>query len=182
MVLKDFVVTKTMCGGKMCDKQGLYKEGRASIKCPCIGMVSRSNSMAFVMHLELTMSNGSVKSVRDFSSEWWMTTFIFQGGIPQGYTIDSSDYESFDQLIETVTEVLNTVNENGGWDALGWAKWGYITDRAVEDSGAPYNQPAETTKVKAPEVALHVVSLLPSEPHTINTVAMADLKINLNEE
>ena len=180
-MLSNTFVMNTPCAGHTCDKQGLVKNGKCVAKCSCIQGVNRTSTVVFCFTLKITTREGEEIVVRDFASDWWTKTFVLENGVPLGYRFDANDYDLMEEIESNANMVLAEGNNAGGWDALGWAKWGYVIDQAVApDSNAPLNASSNEGKVKSGTLTHHVVSLLPSDPTRLNPVTMNGHMVNLH--
>ena len=166
----------------MCDKQGLFRDGRDATECACVNMEQRVPKPCFVLNLKIQILGGETIVIQNFSIQSWLEMFVFLNGIPPGYRIDDNDWLLMESIGDAIDEVLSHVNANGGWDALAWAKFGYITDRATtkpdQNQRNPYGE-SEGENTKSGTLTHHLVTLLPSRPMNINPVTMDDFMINL---
>ena len=86
--------------------------------------------------------------------------FYLKKRLPSTITVNAltMTQEYFD--IETaITNVVNLVNENGGWTVTGWYKRGLITDKSLLEV-PPSN--VVSTEVASGQINYHIVQLLPS--------------------
>ena len=66
--------------------------------------------------------------------------------------------EYFD-VKDAIGNVVELVNNNGGWTFVGWYKFGIITDKSLLDL-PPSN--AVSTEVTSGQINYHIVQLLPT--------------------
>ena len=172
----------TMCGGDMCDKMGMYKEGRVSQRCVCFAM---SNGRTFLpglaLNIEVVERTGNTFEAFDFSSQYFLQTFIFKGKFPLGTRESTlSQWEMDGAIMDTVDNVFDRVNQEGGWTIIGWTKMGLVKDEAApEGPKGAFNGQNEEAKIEAGTLNYHITSLLPTTPQAINTAPMESFRIDL---
>ena len=166
----------------MCDKMGLYKEGRVSRTCVCFAM---SNGRTFLPGLALNLAvverTGNTFESFDFSSQFFLETFIFKSKFPLGTRESTlSQWEMDEAIMDGVDNVFHSVNQEGGWTIIGWTKMGLVKDEAApEGPKGAFNGQNEEAKIEAGTLNYHITSLLPSTPQAINTVEMDSFRIDL---
>ena len=172
----------TLCGGDMCDKNSMYKDGRVSPRCVCYAM---SNGRTFLpgmaLNIKVAERTGNTFEAFDYSSQYFLQTYIFKGKFPLGTRESTlSHWEMDGAIMNTVDGVFDRVNQEGGWSIIGWTKMGLVKDEAApEGPKGAFNGQNEEAKIEAGTLNYHITSLLPSTPQAINTAAMESFRIDL---
>ena len=157
------VTEDVSCNGRFCDRQNPLVQ---SVSCGCFtsGLTSESVVAECTVELLVDLPAGVSRfgvddargiTVQDFRSLRF-SEFIFN---------NLGDYAKQDQdsiLIHTpiarrqVNALVDYVNNNGGWTAVGWFKKGEVKDLAAT---------TEEVKVDSDEVKFHLSFLLPTDPN-----------------
>ena len=163
-VLKNMTITinrstpiKTTCGGLLCDKQRC-SDWNGTRGCGCYNVRDDISNIAFEHSVFFDTGNDFVQH-NDFSSTKF-SLFYLKKRLPSTITVNAltMTQEYFD--IETaITNVVNLVNENGGWTVTGWYKRGLITDKSLLEV-PPSN--VVSTEVASGQINYHIVQLLPT--------------------
>ena len=178
----------TQCGGAMCDKQDLYRNGRMESKCSCISNIQRLCGTTIVMQLRLNNGGEEEMLINDFTSTWFMNNYMFKERL--GAHIRASyfsDPDIEDELLSCTRKVMRYINDRGGFRIIGWAKRGMIQDQGAtvqQDQGQQrYGQPTNqgNNMVENADVRLHIVRIDPTHPENIDLGELNDLKYNMGE-
>jgi len=120
----------TQCGGAMCDKQDLYRNGRMESKCSCITNIQKLCRTTIDMQLRINNAGEEEMLINDFTSTWFMNNYMFR--IRLGAHIKASyfsDPDIEDELLNCTRKVMRYINGRGGFRIIRWAKHGMIQDR-----------------------------------------------------
>jgi len=178
----------TQCGGAMCDKQDLYRNGRMESKCSCISNIQRLCGTTIVMQLRLNNGGEEEMLINDFTSTWFINNYMFKERL--GAHIRASyfsDPDIEDELFNCTRQVMRYINDRGGFRIIGWEKCGMIKDQgeaAQQDQGPRgYGQPTiqGNNMVENADVRLQIVRIHPTNPENINMNRLNALKSNMVE-
>jgi len=170
------------CGGKMCDKNAMYKGGRVSHSCACFTMSNGRNYLpGIAMNLMIRERSGNMFESFDYSSQKFLATYIFNGEFPIGTRQSAlADWEMDERIITTTDNVFRSINNAGGWTVIGWTKMGHVRDEAApEGPRGAFNGQNEEAKVEAGTLKYHISSLFPTTPQDVNLVQMDSYRIDL---
>lgn len=76
------------CGGKMCDDANNMQDGRVRAKCPCMQMTQRTGNPMISLTLKITYNAGTVITIQNFCSKFFLRTCIFKRELPPGFRAD----------------------------------------------------------------------------------------------
>ena len=188
--LNKTLVVSTTCNGLMCDKSSINEWN--NIKgCGCVGMNPNVSNLSFIHSIwfnavaDMNMADYETVQRRlkhlNFSSTKFSLCYLSNRIPPtvrKSSLSQSSDH--FWELETAIENVVNFVNENGGWTVIGWYKRGSIKDRSlIESTGSNNitNNSNEGTTVGSGNLNFHVVELLPTNQELLDktTYLGADL-------
>ena len=166
----------TTCNGLMCDKSCI-SEWNSNIKgCGCVGMSPNVSNLALVhsiwissvAEMALTAHERIQRRIShtDFSSTKFSLCYL-TNRIPP--TVSKSSLSQANSLYwdleECIEDVVNFVNDNGGWTVVGWYKRGAIKDRSLIESSGNNNgaNGNEDATVGSGKLSFHVVDLTPTD-------------------
>ena len=123
---------ETGCAGRFCDKQRIHEIAQYRQGCACYVWSDRRNNMVIDHSMQIN-HNGSAWSVyiSKFSSLRFSSlyqTSVFSTAIRRDMLELSKQYYELEDKIDDVVELINN---NGGFTVVGWYKRGIINDRAV---------------------------------------------------
>ena len=173
--LNKTLVASTTCSGLMCDKSSISEWN--NIKgCGCVGMNPNISNLSLVHSIWINavenMNMAEHETVQrhikhsDFSSTKF-SLFYLSSRIPPTVRKSSLSHapDLFWNLEFAIEEVVDFINENGGWTVVGWYKRGSIKDRSLIESTGSSNSASnanEDTTVGSGNLNFHVVELLPT--------------------
>lgn len=169
------------CGsGALCDQQDAYKNGVLRTTCACYTTGSNKRTAGVSVDLSLTQRDGQQIRISNYSSAWFMRTYVANGDLPPGIGAgEIMQSGTFDMTaMDACESIFRYVNDNGGWTATLWVKPGLVRDQATVADSAQYN-PAAPTLVEAGSLTYHLVDIRPTEPVTLNLALLNDLKVNI---
>ena len=85
--------------------------------------------------------------------------------------------DAFWDVEDCIQNVVEFVNDNGGWTIVGWCKRGSIKDKSLIEAGN--NSNSNDDAVSSGQLGYHIVEVLPSNQVLLN--ANTVLGRNLNE-
>ena len=173
-----FSCEKTKCGGSFCDRQRLNEWNNALGTCGCYAQRSRgTNNLTFLFPLIKATHNNNTYMHRDFSSHQFSLGFLNRD-FPIG--IQSNDLqlsESFWHLGDTIEEIIDFINDKGGWTIIGWYSRGVINDRTLTgvmnntsntSSNSTNNGNNSEVQVDGSELNYHFVKIIPTDSTLLN--------------
>ena len=97
----------------------------------------------------------------------------------------------YDDIIDSVEDIFNLINNDGGWTIIGWSKRGLINDAALINSnttgsstsnGSKDNQ--ASNKVLSEDVRFHAIQILPPkraylDPTSVNARNIENMRYDL---
>lgn len=164
------------CGGNFCDKQRVEEVLRGTRGCGCYSVYSRISNIVIVLDISVRMPNGEVLHMERFSSQRFSMYFLNQMFPPttRVHMLDNTD--SFVDLMDCIDNVVEYINNNGGFTAIGWHKRGAINDQAAQGEGN------EENRVEAGELNYHFTSIVPTDGMITNDHGdLEDLKFDVGE-
>ena len=166
--LRTMTFVDTKCSGLFCDRQNLSDGGKKA--CGCFSHKSSRSCVAMQMNILFSTQSGEIKLMEKFSSQQFFR-FLTKGFL--SIDIRSSQLQNgndaYDDIIESVENIFELINEDGGWTITGWSKRGLINDAALissNSSGSSGNASKEnqnSSKVLSEEVTTHIVQIEPTK-------------------
>ena len=170
----------THCQGQFCDKQNLItSDNRVREKCACDTMQNKEASgITFVFDLLLNTPDGGFNA--QFSSQSFFLNFVSKSLIPLHVTWErvNNDDDILDGIEEAAQRAFQLGNNNGGWKAIGWYKYG-MTELANADQPLNAFQGSRLTG-ESPNVKPHIVRLEPMNPSGISINDLESIKYECN--
>ena len=183
---------KTKCGGSFCDRQRVNEWNTPLGTCGCYAQRSRgTNNLTFLYPLMKATHKERVFVHRDFSSHSFTMTFVnreFPIGLQANDLQLSEDYWLLGETIENITDF---VNSNGGWTIIGWYSRGLINDRTLTglvnglNENTRSNQNNAEVQVDGAELTYHFCKIVPTDSTllddtTANGLELKNKKYDLN--
>lgn len=152
-------VRSTTCGGCFCDKQRI-NDWIGTRGCGCYGVAANRSNLAIVHTIVVAMANGEVRTMNDFSSTKFSQIYL-SNRIPADTRESSLQFtDAFFTLESTVDQVIDFINENGGFTVFGWYKRGIINDTSLVGMNTGNNN--EEIQVDSGNINFHIVQLVPT--------------------
>jgi hypothetical protein len=156
------VFLDTLCSGKFCDRQNLENTIGNGRSCGCYSLKSGRNKIVSVHSLCFTDGNGEMKMMTKFSSLKFMEMFS-KGNISKDFRASKLQFGNvvYRDIIGALKDIINLVNNDGGWTVYGWGKRGVINDHSMLGNETTNNDQVDH-KVLSQEVTTHVVHIRPT--------------------
>ena len=163
------------CAGLFCDKQRVLEVRKYNQGCCCYSYDSRRTNVIIDHSLEINNrgfqeENGTIK-IENFSSVQFSLlyqTSVFCSQIRQSALELTDAYFEVEDCIENV---LDLINENGGFTVIGWYKRGNISDRTIlhqknynENSKSNSNDQSTTEQIDNSTITYHPCVIKPTNP------------------
>lgn len=177
-----------VCGGGLCGgMRDLMSNGSRATKARCGCAEINSTNTVPICRLDLQIevidspSGNSISfTVTDFVSRK-MTDEIFFSEAPASGTKALQLINFRMDLGDCIEEILDYVNNLGGWIALGWNKKGMVVDHGAPVQQGTYGaQNAPPPMIPSGNDQYHIVSLEPADPTQIDYAHMRSLAFNPN--
>ena len=168
------VPVRAVCNGSLCDRQRTKAE-MANQGCGCISVNSRTPGFVLQANVKVNLGNLGTQTIKDFRS-WRFTNHIFRRTPPSS---DSSILNLVDNALADIRactrNIVDYVNNECGWDIIGWYKRGQQVDGSATASG----NPNDVDQLVASDTAqLHISYLAPSDYNLKNTQAFQQRQYN----
>ena len=170
--LRTLTFVESKCSGLFCDRQNL-EHGRKA--CGCFSHKSSRSCIAIQTNLLFTTQNTETRLMEKFSSHQFFC-FLTKGFL--SIDIRSSQLQNgndaYDDIIDSIEDIFELINENGGWSITGWSKRGLINDAAILNSNnsgtsvTTAKDQADSNKVLSEEVTNHIVQIFPTRREYLN--------------
>lgn len=151
---------QTTCSGKHCDKQRPTDWAfTANRGCGCWGTTSLGTSNIALMHNIVITSCRVVEDaikVRDFSSTNFNSLFMDRPIPPNTNVTALEQTDSSEVLDQAISDCVDIINENGGFQVVLWYSRGEINDQSLVGLNAQ-----EDAQVDAGKMNYHIVQILP---------------------
>jgi hypothetical protein len=121
---------ETGCAGRFCDKQRIHEIAQYRQGCACYVWSDRRNNMVIDHSMQISHELWSVY-ISNFSSLRFSSLYqtgVFSTSIRRDMLELSEQYYELEDKIENV---IDLINNNGGFTIVGWYKRGIINDRSV---------------------------------------------------
>lgn len=166
--IRRVVFLETKCSGLFCDRQNI--DQYTSKACGCFSHKSSRSNIASLQTIIFGIDGGKKKMMEKFSSMQFLSLFC------KGYmSLDirasrlQLGYEAYDDYLDAQKDILDLINEDGGFDITGWCKRGVINDISLIGQQGGNNtvnnnskdQQSGDNKVLSEEVTTHVVQVMP---------------------
>jgi hypothetical protein len=169
------VPIQTTCSGFLCDKQRV-NDWSGSRGCGCYHMTQYRSNLVFQHSVFFDGPNGKIVH-SDFSSTKFSLLYLSTHipGTTRVSALRVSD--AYWEIEEAVENVVDYVNDNGGWTIVGWYKRGLITDQSLlaatsNTLSSNTSSTNENGQVGSGNVNFHVVQMLPFD-HSLLDLASA---------
>ena len=157
------VPVKTTCSGFLCDKQRC-SDWNGKRGCGCYHMTQYRTNIAFEHSIYFDTQRGRIVH-NNFSSTKFSLLYL-NDNIPGAVRISALRMSNaYWEIEDAIENVVDYVNDNGGWTVVGWYKRGVINDRSLLEANStqhPSNNQDSTNEVDAGQLSYHVVQLLPT--------------------
>ena len=161
------------CSGLFCDRQRVQEISRTRRGCGCYSMQTRLSNIAMTHTIDVKTEYGeNLFQMEDFSSLQFTRLFLAPNGMfPPTTRINSFEHiRTMSEIEDSFDNVVDFINENGGFTIIGWYKRGEINDQGG-------NQNENEERVEAGEIGFHIVYIRPTNKDiAIND----DMKFNVN--
>ena len=175
----------TSCSGLFCDRQRVDDWNGTERGCGCYAMHHRRSSIALQFDIAIMndLDGEQVISMNSFSSNRFSKLFLTESISPSVLLQQLQFTNEFFALEDKVIEMVNYINENGGFTVIGWYKRGVINDRSLvsgNSNGASSNQTNDNVMVDNGEVNFHVTNLIPDSALVEDSEAFQALKFDVS--
>ena len=163
---------KTSCSGNLCDRQRI-SDWNGIKGCGCYGMPPNSTSLAIQHAISISTINSESFRMDDFSSRKFSSLYLTDviPGSVKLYMLQITN--AYIEIIESITNCVNLINENGGFTVIGWYKKGLINDKSmiaakhtgvgtVSGSNNNNTNVDEDIQVESGEISYHIVHIIPT--------------------
>jgi len=167
--VKSTAVHEYRCSGYLCDRQRVIENGRGQKTCGCYSMNNRMSNVVLVHTVKVYGNNGTELFMNNFSSFRFMSMYLskdFSSSVKFNHLNTSAAYYD---LQECIDEVVDYINENGGFTVVGWYKCGEIHDMSNE---------VVSTDVESSDIGFHIVSISPTNAKAVHDVGCIEKKFN----
>ena len=145
-------VQTTKCSGLFCDRQRAVEIERGDRACGCYSMQSRIGNIVIVHNISVIKDGIPDLCVEDFSSLNFSSLYL-KDALPVSVKFNSLDYTpQYLRLHGCIDDVVQYVNENGGFTVVGWYKRGEINDISREDN---------ENQVESSDIQIHLIAMYP---------------------
>ena len=163
----------TRCSGLFCDKQRIHEIMERNQGCGCYSMLSRRSNLVLDHSLEIQHSVGLSTwncFIEKFSSNKFSSLYL-TGSFPSSLRAELLQMtEEYWNLCTAIDDVVEHVNQHGGWTVMGWYKKGMITDQSMVSEDNSNNRQnnrnggtnQEETQVESGLINYHVCQLRPA--------------------
>jgi len=165
----------TTCSGLFCDKQRVYDWVDAR-GCGCYHMIQQRSNLAINHSIRVYTSPATTISMTNFSSTAFSRLYL-SSNIPATTQISALRHtDAFFNLLDCIEEVVDFINEHGGFTVVGWYRRGVINDRTLVANNATNgnfnSNNNEDVQVDNGEINYHVISLRPTNRAILNPVSL----------
>lgn len=166
-------ILQTTCCGNMCDKQRA-NDWNGIRGCGCIGMSPTISGLTFVhrVWIEAECNNEEEMQVQknrikhdNFSSTKFSLCYL-SDRIPSSTRVSQlQTTKQYYDVKKCIQNIVQHINDNGGWTIVGWYKRGCIKDKSLLEvaNQSSNNQSSESTMVGAGQLNYHMVEILPTD-------------------
>lgn len=169
----------TRCSGLFCDKQRIHEIMDRNQGCGCYSMLSRRSNMVIDHSLEIHHQVGMGDTWSCFIEKFSSNKFSFlylSGSFPSSLRAESLQMtEEYWNMCSAIENIVEHVNQNGGWTVMGWYKKGMITDQSmISEDNSNYRQNnrngsnQEETQVESGVINYHICQLRPTNDGYFN--------------
>ena len=129
------VPEETRCSGLLCDKQGIHEITARNQGCGCYYMLSRRSNLVIDHSLNIRNIRSNAVQwncyIENFSSNKF--SMLYQSSpFPSSLRADALQLtDEYWNLVEAIDNVVELINDNGGFTIVGWYKRGLINDQSI---------------------------------------------------
>ena len=155
MRIKTAEVVNSECSGYFCDRQRSSELLRTGKKCGCYVMRGFVSSLAVVHNIEIIpCDEGGRFQMKEFSSIKFSLLYLKEYFPKSTKRISFDVTQNEDDLYESMDNVVEFYNSNGGFTVLGWYKRGEVNDLNRNEEN--------NEKISSSTISHHVTSVYPS--------------------
>ena len=156
---------ETRCSGLFCDKQRVHEIMERSQGCGCYSMLSRRSNMVMDHSLQIEHRNSGWNCfVEKFSSNKFSELYL-SGSFPSNLRADALQMtDEYWNMTDKIAQIVEEINNNGGWTVIGWYKRGLINDQSMvsEEASNIRNNNQNENQVANGLINYHICVLRPS--------------------
>mmetsp|Transcript_22253 Transcript_22253/g.27288 ORF Transcript_22253/g.27288 Transcript_22253/m.27288 type:complete len:441 (+) Transcript_22253:151-1473(+) len=178
------VFLDSKCSGKFCDRQNIEITHSKNRNCGCFSMKSSFSNIISVHSIVFTTKTGERKLMTKFSSLKFMELYT-KGKLSIDVRASNlhSGNDAYDDILDCLENIIDLINNDGGWVVYGWVKQGVIND--VVMLGNEANKDQTDNKVLSEHVSNHIVHLHPAHidyrnPNSHRAKRLEDLKYDFS--
>ena len=186
-----FYAVRTSCSGLFCDRQRLNDWSNENERgCGCYAMHHRRSSIAIQHDVVLSSLESRPENpvtMNLFSSNKFTSLYLTEPFSPN-VTLSQLDMasEEYFSVMECMENVVNFINNNEGFTAIGWYKNGTINDRTLVSNhpttgGSNGIQNAggdQQNQVNSSEVNYRIIELMPTNRDFLDKDTVAGRALN----
>lgn len=148
--LQSMDVNTTKCSGHFCDRQRAIEIGRNNRACGCYSMPDRQANLVLVHHVTLSKDSEVIVTMKDFSSLQFSKMYM-KTPFSSTTRFNNLDFTpAYFSLQKAADDVVEYINDNGGFTVIGWYKRGEINDVSNEES---------QNDVESSDIGYHIVHM-----------------------
>lgn len=167
--LSSMDVHTTKCSGLFCDRKRAVEVGRGNRACGCYSMQTHIGNIALVHQVTVSIGDTELLSMDDFSSLQFSSLYL-KDDFTSTIRFNLLDYtESYFSLQTSSDDVVEYINNNGGFTVIGWYNRGEINDVSNDDS---------QNEVESSEIGYHIVYMFPTNRAIVNRVGLKNKKFD----
>lgn len=168
-----FIPKQAICNGTLCDRQNEI-HGDC---CGCYTHDSRVPGFVLAPNLKIDLEAPmGLQAIPSFRS-WRFTKIFFKSIPPTSCSLQQLE-DKLDIIRTTARQVIQHVNDNGGWDIVGWYKQGIKSDSSARGPAAS-TQVDQT--VASDSQKIHVVYLYPTNTQIFTDQQFKDMLFDPDE-
>ena len=168
----------TNCSGDKCGTLGAMKAGVAMQTCSCNAITSRGGTIVLLSQLKLKVDDITSFHVTEFTSKSFTLSFFRGAQFPAGITVEIlTERRTFDDILESIDNQTEYVNQHGGYDVVGWVNRGKILDRGV-DQPLPVQRNDPKKKVESGNLIYNLSSVTPASLSNDEQTTLEGMKYN----
>ena len=149
----------TGCSGLFCDRQRPQEILRSGKGCGCYSMQTRNSNIAIVHTLAVNEDGVRLFVTKGFSSLQFSLLYLSNHLPTISRLSEYTNFSATDDIDDCADQVIEYINDNGGFTIIGWNKRGEIDDQIFKDDNSSNNNNNE--RVEAGEMGYHIVSIRP---------------------
>ena len=170
---------ETGCAGRFCDKQRVIEVWQYNQGCACYSCDSRRTNMVIDHALNIHHHDiQDVMHVENYSSISF--SLLYQTAVfsSQVWSISLNLTDKYFELEDSVTNMMELVNNNGRFTVIGWYKRGNIADRTIVFQNKNSNKSSyasvltandTSNQVNSSKVIFHPCVVKPTNPNFFDT-------------